>query len=307
MHVERIDRRAPGLAVREVDLRDRTARAGGDARLEPRLQLARDVRLVVDPGARFEQQPCRPDAGPFRLGHVVLLRLPRAEGVLRPDRARAGDAVLLVPPELDDAIHVEGELVLRAHLPREARHEALDQVVVGHLTRRVRGEGRVARLELVRRIEGVCDRLVHAPVAHRAVEPQTVRLERSARRGIEIVDAVEGVAGLEPFVHELLWQRIGLQRRSRSREEDVAAERVAAVLRDHVQAHAAAGTLGGNTGSLIAHLREHAFVEVLLDGAVALDPVQADAVHHDVVVFRIAAVRRDIGLLHPLRAADVGL
>src|SRR5205823_7552679 len=65
-------RRAPLLAVRDVELRDRVARAGSKAIFEARLQLARGVRLVVDADAGLEEQPRRPHAGPFRFGHVVL-------------------------------------------------------------------------------------------------------------------------------------------------------------------------------------------------------------------------------------------
>ncbi len=175
VHVERRVRRAPRLTVRRIHFRDRITGRGREAVLESGLQLARRVRLVVD--------------GPLRLGHVVLLRLARAEGVLRPDRAGPGHAVLLVTAELDDAIEVEAELVLRAHLPREARHEALDQVVVDGLVRQIGVEGDIVRRERRRAVERVRKRLIDAPVPHRSEEPHFVHLERSASGDVQVVNA----------------------------------------------------------------------------------------------------------------------
>jgi hypothetical protein len=212
-----------------------------------------------------------------------------------------------VAAELDQPVEVESELVARRHLPSEARHEALDQVVVHRLVRQIRHERGVGRRERHRRIERVGERLVDAPVTHRSEEPEAVGLDRSARGDVQVVNLLERVACLQPLVDQLLRQRFRLQRLAGGREEHVAAQGVAAVLRNHVQPHAAAGRLRRDAAGLIAHLGEHALVEVLLDRAVAFDPVQANAVHHDVVVFRIAAMRREVGLLHPLRAADVRL
>ena len=86
---------------------------------------------------------------------------------------------------------------------------------------------------------------------------------------------------------------------------EVAAEPVAALARNHVQAHAAGRRVGADAGGLVAHLLVHRVVGVALHGAVGLQAVDHHAVDHDGVVGGGHPVRGHVGLLHGARAADV--
>ena len=89
------------------------------------------------------------------------------------------------------------------------------------------------------------------------------------------------------------------------RHLEVAAEAVAALARNHVEAHAAGRGLGADPRGLVADLLVHRVVEVALDGAVGLQAVDHHAVHQHRDVGRGHAVRGHVGLLHRARAAGV--
>ena len=87
--------------------------------------------------------------------------------------------------------------------------------------------------------------------------------------------------------------------------EQRAAEAVAAFFRDHVDLHAAGRRVDRAAAGLVDHFLVAGVVGVGLDRAVALQPVDDHAVHHQRGLRGAEAVHGEVGLLHRLRAADV--
>ena len=128
--------------------------------------------------------------------------------------------------------------------------------------------------------EAVGDRLVHAPVAERRVEPDLVLRDRAADRRVEVPDlrratltlvrllfGVEGRVAGEVAARARLAERrrpavVRRPRRRRVVAEHDAVERVAAVLRHHVDAHAALAHLGRVGAGDVADFLEAAVVPV---------------------------------------------
>ena len=81
---------------------------------------------------------------------------------------------------------------------------------------------------------------------------------------------------------------------------------VAAFFRNHVQLQAAGRRIGGTTAGLINHLLVAGIVQVALDSAIALKPVDDHPIHQNRSLRGAGAMHRKIGLLHRLRSAHVG-
>ena len=219
--------------------------------------------------------------------------------------------------ELVLIVVVVRELVLLADLRRNAAGDAADVPVVDAGLRRVR---RVAKRRGVQVGEAVGDRLVHAPVAERGVEPELVPHDRPAERRVEVPDVLDladvrqlvvRVVGevapevlcvqARPMPGEL--QLSDAKLRWRSCQND-AAERVAAVLGHHVDAHAALAHFGRVGAGHIADFLEAAVVPVhAAVGALGAQVVQAQAFDGLDRVARAAVLQRR--LLEVARAADV--
>ena len=294
--IERTLRRAPCGAGRTVEARN-------VARADARLRFVGRIGFVVFREAGFEEQLAAQRGGVLRLRREVALRTPDATRFFGVER-RA-----FMSPELDDAVHVGRELVLRRHLPRQPHDAALDDVVVdGRLQRpsacAVRGNVRhVCRVEVVERIG---DRLIDAPSPERREEPEAILLDRSTQARIEVLDPFDAVRRTESRGAQFVGEVVALPASRRAREEHRSFERVAAFLRNHVQANARCLHFGRERARLIAHLLKHAVVEVVLNRAVTLDAVDAHAVHLNRVVAPLRSVNRHVGLLHAGGAADVG-
>src|SRR6185295_5828135 len=91
-------------------------------------------------------------------------------------------------------VRVDVHLVALTDLSGETGHCAL----VPHREQVLLRARDVEQLSEVLVSEGLCDRVVGAPVSIRAVDPQTVLDERTAERRVRIPDAIDAVAGRQP-------------------------------------------------------------------------------------------------------------
>ena len=298
-------RRLAGGETGGQRLRVPAARRQRRSRGERHVVLGVDVAPVLDVGrvARLEQQPAAQRRRPLRRPDVV-------EG--RAVVARRGRHVLhravVVEPLLDDAVHVDRELVVLVHLRGQAQQPAGDAVVVdaGQLLAEVVAVDvhAVPRVQEVTRHrpvvaprEAVGGRLVDLEAAEAAEEPEPVADDGAAHRGVEVVDQVDrlarrGAAILEPR-RELVLLQPGLA----VAEVLLPAQRVAPLAADHVDPHAAGGGLGRDAARLVDHLLVRQVVVVVL-----VRPVVARA-HHELAVDGdrglpdAHAVHRHVGLL----------
>ena len=194
---------------------------------------------------------------------------------------------------LGAAIVVRRDLVLTRGLPGQAQRAVLDPLIVHGLV--AAGVERVAQ-EVVRR-----------PVAVGAEKPEPVAHDRTAVGEIRVVDALHAVPGDEPAGDELLVRVVALHALVAAGHEHRAAILIAAVARDHVDLHAAHRGFRRQRARLIADLFHQAVVEVEA-GLVAAKPHVLDlhVVDHEHIVGGGRPVHLQRGLLHDLRAADVG-
>ncbi len=207
---------------------------------------------------------------------------------------------------LQETIVVDRELVLRAHLPGDARLEALDALRIDRLLgARQRGRGR--RFGAGESVEGVRRQRVEREVAGRTEEPDLVLLNRAAERAFDVVQLADAVAGLQAAGDEVRTDVVALETLLLQAQEDAAARLVAAVARNHVQADAAAGDVSRRARGGVDHFLAHRAVEIALHRAVHVDAVHQQPVHLHGRLRRAGAVRRHVGLLHGLRTADVRL
>ncbi len=254
--------------------------------LDARLVAVRVVLGVVRPAA-FDEQPARQRVRQLGRRRVIRRRVPhrrRGLGIV--------PGLHVVAAELVDLVEVRRELRLRRQLPRHPEQRALDELVVDALAAVV--------------VERAGDEVVHRVIARRPEEPQLVLHDRSALGEREVDDAVGRVAGREIAVFMPLRQVVALPVARTIGRLEVAAEPVAALARNHVQADATGLRVGANARGLVADLLVHRVVEVALDRAVALQPVDHHAVDQHRVLRRAHPVRRHVGLLHRARAARVG-
>ena len=83
-------------------------------------------------------------------------------------------------------------------------------------------------------------------------------------------------------------------------------ERVAALFRDQVDPDASAGRVRCASAGLVHHLLAPGVVQITLDGAISLQPVDDHPVHEHRGLCGTRAVHGEVRLLHGLRPADVG-
>ena len=168
------------------------------------------------------------------------------------------------------------------------------------------GRGR-RRLGAGNAVEGVGRKRVQDEVAGRREKPDGVLLDRTADRAFDVVQLGDTVTGLEAAVDQVGPDVVALKTLVLKAHEHAAGDDVAAVARDHVQANAAARDVGGRAAGGVDHLLAHRAVEVALHRAVHVDAVHQQPVDLHRRLRSAGAVRRHVGLLHRLRAADVRL
>ena len=130
-------------------------------------------------------------------------------------------------------------------------------------------------------------------------------LDRTAERSLEIVELVDAVGGAQAARLQVVGQVVALEALVLVAGEDAAADRVAAVARNHVQPDAPAGNICRRAAGRVDHLLAHRAVEVVLHGTVDVEAVDHQAVHGHGRLRRSGAMCRHVGLLHRARAADV--
>ena len=141
--------------------------------------------------------------------------------------------------------------------------------------------------------------------ARGAEEPHLVLLDRSAEGTFDVPELIDAVGRLQTAGLEVRRQVVGLEVLVLIAGEHGAAVPVAAVARDHVQADPAARDVGAGAAGRVDHFLAHRAVEVVLHGAVAVEPVDKKAVHLHRGLRGAEAVRRHVGLLHRARTAHV--
>src|SRR5262249_49190950 len=125
-------------------------------------------------------------------------------------------------------------------------------------------------------------------------EPRLVLLDRAADRLVQIPGAVDLGRGRQAGVLKRRRVVVALHRLVRERVERRVAERVAAVLRDEVDADAAGGHLGRERRRVDGDFGGGAHVGLLsADVAPGLQRHDAEAVEHHALVDRLAAVYRE--------------
>ena len=222
------------------------------------------LRDVVGAARRREQHPARhwirPRARQVEVRLVLVLgrRFRRHQrAALRPEQRV--DAVAVVLKRSAD-----NDLVLLGRLECEAEAVVAIEVVA------VRRPGEVGLVEHALRLlqlvpvdaRGV---LLRDALARRAKEPQLVPLERAADAGCrldELLDRREACRGdAEAAREQLVVDVVALQVRPGEREVRDAGEDVAAVLRDHVQLHAAGIAVRSDAARLGDHFLKGGAVE----------------------------------------------
>ena len=153
---------------------------------------------------------------------------------------------------------------------------------------------------------GAGDRLVDDEEAAGPEEPERVLLDRAAQREVGVVVGADLVDRLDAVGRQERRQVVALDLAALVALEERAAEAVAALFRDHVDLHAAGRRVHRAAAGLVDHFLVAGVVGVGLDRAVALQPVDDHAVHHQRGLRRAEAVHGEVGLLHRLRAAHVG-
>ena len=200
---------------------------------------------------------------------------------------------------LPDPFHVRAELRLRRHLIREAREHIAYELT---LNRGIAHLERLVRHFVVR----VGDAFVDRHVTRRAEEPELVADDRSAHVEVEVLHVLNEVAIQESSRPERIVVVVALPSVRGAAEEAATLERVAAVLRDHVDAHASGRDFGRQRAGLEHDLLREGIVVVRLDVAVAHRAVDDHAVDLHARVPIVSAMRPHVRLFHALRAADVG-
>ena len=291
----------PLRALGAVVLVDHRVPLGRERRFRQAGLINRVVALVVGRRSGLDIDPVRRGGRVLHRAGGVDRRVPDDAGFGRVESGGHRGAAIL-----QEAIVVDRQLVLRAHLPRHARLEAADALRIDALiaARERRGRRRFRARDAVERVGR---QRVEDEVADRPEDPDAVLLDRATERALDVVQLADAVAGPEAAVHQVLRDVVALEALSLVAEEQAAARLVAAVARNHVESHAAAGDVGRRAARRVDHLLAHRAVEVALHRAVDVDAVDHQPVYLHRRLRRAGAVRRHVGLLHGLRSADVRL
>ena len=203
-------------------------------------------------------------------------------------------------------IVVTRDLVLRADLPGQAQVKAAVLLRLG-----ARGgcdPGSNTKSFGIDFVERVGANLLVSPEAVRRPEPQFVLTERTAEREAGVVDVLDTVGGRHALRAKRVVDVVGLQRRVCKVGERQAAEQVAALARNDIDADTSAAGLGGNRAELVTELlRRRVVGRDAGAGVVARHVGDHQAVElHDAIVER-PAVRLELVLMLAGRAADIVL
>ena len=244
---------------------------------------------------RFEQQPAGARRAPADL--IETLRPEVVSG------RRLGRGELAAAPH-DQCLGVgeDVHLVLVRHLPRQPDRLAPEPLLT---IRRI--PGRIERRPDRGVEEHARDLNLRASEAARSKEPQLVFPDGAADGRVEVVELADVIGRRQPAAAQLVGQVVALQRVVRIEAEDVQLERVATLLRDHVDQHAAGRALGRDAAGLNRRLLYRRRVEDVARGAgVHVQGVHAVVQELDAALAVERVPVRRVGRVDAGRAAHVG-
>ena len=125
---------------------------------------------------------------------------------------------------LQQAVVVDGELVLRAHLPGDARLHALDALRIDALRRCSAARRDVGVSVPAMPLNVLAGSVSSAKSRTEREEPDLVLLDRTADRAFDVVQLVDAVAGLQAAVDQILRDVVALEALLLVAEEQAAAD-----------------------------------------------------------------------------------
>ncbi len=194
------------------------------------LVVGREPTLHEDPVGQGRRNLCRASG--------VNGRIPNLRGGCRIEPGCHRRAAILADP-----IVIDGQFVLRADLPDEARLRARDAL-------RIHPGGAV-------RIESVGWQRVEMKRPRREEEPHLVLLDRSAERGLDIGQSVDAIGGFQAARFQVVGEVVGLEALVLIAGKGAPAEMIAAVFRNHVQPHPTARHVGRRAAGRVDHFLAH--------------------------------------------------
>ncbi len=268
----------------------------------PVRQVARqaDARFVVDRDvvdwrrvARFEQPSARQRVRVFGLSDRVFAR---ARIAIRA-RARVAAGAEILALALPRAIEERRELVLLVDLPGQPAERVANVLI-----------DRALELFALRRDDRLSDighDLIGRGMPGGDEKPETVAIHRAAERSVERLHVRDAVAARDVLASQVVVDVVGLPVAVTAAQEHRPAERVAAVLRDHVHPHRRALHFRRVGGGRDRDFLNQRIVHIRPDD-VRLLAARAHAVDRFLRLGSVHAVAARVGLFHLAGAADVG-
>ena len=240
-------------------------------------------------GGRFEDRGAGEDGGVLHLGGGPGLLLHVRRLIVHVEGRRVAPMV----PVLLVVVIDRTQAMVRVELGRQLQRSVEDEIVVDRV-----GSVRVVDAQQL---------LVDLPSSEGREGPELVFHDRSGPGHVDVVlRAGDRVANRETVLRLRIREVLRLVPVVGVVGVRVTPPPVAARLGDHVHVHAANGHLSRDRRGLVIDLLEHPLVIVDHRRAAArARPVHREAVDGERLVLGARAVRRDVALLHPLRAADV--
>ena len=247
--------------------------------------------LAVRRQARIEEDLVRQRRRPPDGDHLAAIQRELADGF----RGGGGIADRVVPRLV---VVIEAELVLRSGLPGET---PADAGLNGEVVRLLAGIGRVGPPGGVARVQVVVqpgEVVLGDLPARRRIEPQAVGLDRPASRPADVVQPLHLVRSAQSAGLQILAVVVALERIVHAGPEERTAERVAAFLRNVIDAHAAERQFGV-TGRVVHHdlLRASLIRKQVGERARRADVADREAVLHDAGIAASSAVNRETGVV----------
>ena len=282
--------------------RDGQEQGRGQTGSDP-LVVQRARHMVEHRCPTLEQQAAAHRSGPAGLIQVGA-NLPKHRRLLLDQPVN--DAGQEVVPVLEGIIPIEGDLVPRRGLPRQAQRLRPHQLVVDRLTVWVVNGGEEEVVGIGVR-EQARDELV-GPVRRMAEEePEPAAHDRAAESGAKPPDFRDTVLAIrvQPPANEVIVDVAGLEALGREIRGEPAAEAVAALLGNHVDPHPTGLDLGRTRGVIEGDLGEVRLRDPHERVALALPLLHPHPVDLEILVGGSAAVDRQPELGLPTLTTDV--
>src|SRR5262249_51522007 len=157
----------------------------------------------------------------------------------------------IVIARFEEPVHIRGELVSRAHLPRETQQHTVDGLFVDGLLTGIDGAEAVLVGASLRDPERIGDWSIYCEKTARSEEPQFIFLDRSAQRHVDVAVRAYPVHGRDAMRFQKWRQVVALQAAALKPGKHGPMQAVAAFLGSHVQPHASSRRLGIAAAGLI--------------------------------------------------------